>query len=682
MKINLRGQVRNTKLSASHGLLPLFEAVINSIQAIEEVQSAGGGTIRITIERRPTQMVMSDGESGAMVLEPIENFRIEDNGSGFNEQNFASFETAHSRSKVAKGGKGIGRLVWLKAFEKAEVNSYFGENGKFWRRSFDFTLTDEGLLNLKLEEVEPRPSLTTVRLVGFKPEYRDKVPRQDNPIARRIIEHCLEYFVMGNAPKILLIDDQTKEQTDLTDIFNKEVLDHSESQHFKIKDETFHITHVQVATTQDTVHRLNFCAHKRTVKPENLVSKIPNLTPSLRDASKDRSFVYCGYVSSPYLDETVSAERTGFDIPDEGELRGDADLSWSEIVEDGLSQATKFLEQYTQPVKVAKEEQIEQYVHHSAPQFRHLLKHRRQALDTIPPNLPDDKLDIELYRIDQEYQHEMQLRYKELLSASDPKAMEQQEYEKTLEAFIEEWNELGMSKLARHVVHRKATLSFLESRRDLQQGTGKYLLEDAVHKVIFPLRSTSDDVPPDRMNLWILDEKLAYHYYLASDKRFTQMREVVESDSIDRPDIIIFNNPAAFVDSSAPFQSIVLIEFKRPARDDYDDEENPITQVYDYVRRLKSANAKDRKGRPITISPTTPIYAHIVCDLTHTLQEQAENARLTKTPDSHGYYGYNDILGVYVEIVSFDKLIEDAKRRNAVLFEQLGLGADVKVELT
>jgi hypothetical protein len=117
---------------------------------------------------------------------------------------------------------------------------------------------------------------------------------------------------MGNAPKILLIDDQTKEQTDLTDIFNKEVLDHSESQHFKIKDETFHITHVQVATTQDTVHRLNFCAHKRTVKPENLVSKIPNLTPSLRDASKDRSFVYCGYVSSPYLDETaVHATREG-----------------------------------------------------------------------------------------------------------------------------------------------------------------------------------------------------------------------------------------------------------------------------------------------------------------------------------------------------------------------------------
>jgi hypothetical protein len=36
MKINLYGQVGNTKLTSSQGLLPLFEAVINSIEAIED----------------------------------------------------------------------------------------------------------------------------------------------------------------------------------------------------------------------------------------------------------------------------------------------------------------------------------------------------------------------------------------------------------------------------------------------------------------------------------------------------------------------------------------------------------------------------------------------------------------------------------------------------------------------
>jgi len=30
-------------------------------------------------------------------------------------------------------------------------------------------------------------------------------------------------------------------------------------------------------------------------------------------------------------------------------------------------------------------------------------------------------------------------------------------------------------------------------------------------------------------------------------------------------------------------------------------------------------------------------------------------------------------LGVYIEILSFDKLANDAKKRNAVLFEKLGI---------
>jgi hypothetical protein len=83
-----------------------------------------------------------------------------------------------------------------------------------------------------------------------------------------------------------------------------------------------------------------------------------------------------------------------------------------------------------------------------------------------------------------------------------------------------------MSKLARHVAHRKATLGFLEQQIGLQDN-GKYALEEGVHEVIFPLRSTSDDVRPNDMNLWILDEQLAYHYYLASDKKFGSSREFV-----------------------------------------------------------------------------------------------------------------------------------------------------------
>ena len=147
-----------------------------------------------------------------------------------------------------------------------------------------------------------------------------------------------------------------------------------------------------------------------------------------------------------------------------------------------------------------------------------------------------------------------------------------------------------MAALAEHVMLRSATLRFLDSRRTIQE-SGKYLLEEAIHQVIFPLRATSDDLPPEKMNLWIIDERLAYHHYLASDLPLSEMA-AIESDSDDRPDIVIFNNRSAFVDSMTQFQSVVLIEFKKPGRNDYKEDTNPFNQVYKYVR--KSAKVGQR----------------------------------------------------------------------------------------
>lgn len=173
------------------------------------------------------------------------------------------------------------------------------------------------------------------------------------------------------------------------------------------------------------------------------------------------------------------------------------------------------------------------------------------------------------------------------------------------------------------------------------------------------------------MNLWILDEKLAYHYYLASDIPFNQ--QAISIPSRERADIIIFNGPSAFVSEGPPFSSVVIIEFKRPLRDDFTDEENPIAQIYRYTELLKSGKATDRSGRPIIIKSETPFYGYLICDLTPSLAKQAKYAALDPTPDGLGYFGYNRGLGVYVEIMGFDKLVIDAERRNATHFDQLNL---------
>lgn len=64
-------------------------------------------------------------------------------------------------------------------------------------------------------------------------------------------------------------------------------------------------------------------------------------------------------------------------------------------------------------------------------------------------------------------------------------------------------------------------------------------------------------------------------------------------------------------------------------------------------------------------------YCYVVADLTPTLKKSAARASLIPTQDGEGYFGYNPTVGTYVEVISYDKLLKDAKQRNQVLFDKL-----------
>jgi hypothetical protein len=186
----------------------------------------------------------------------------------------------------------------------------------------------------------------------------------------------------------------------------------------------------------------------------------------------------------------------------------------------------------------------------------------------------------------------------------------------------------------------------------------------------FPMRTTSDDVPADQMNLWMIDEKLAYHHYLASDVPLKDV-EVLNVGGLQRPDLLVFDRPVAFSDKISGHDAITIIEFKRPMRDDYKADKNPIDQVYDYADRIRSGDAVDRNGRAFTVPPTIRFFAYIICDLTATMRKQAQRAGLQLMADGAGFFGFNESYNTYVEVISFEKLVADAKARNQILFDKL-----------
>src|SRR5690606_20856664 len=108
----------------TEALLPVFEAVINSIHAIEDRKNFNQGkiTVRVIREKDIQKPLGLEGEDisseSSEELRNIINFEIEDNGIGFNNENFESFNTAESTFKLERGGKGVGRFYWLKAFDK------------------------------------------------------------------------------------------------------------------------------------------------------------------------------------------------------------------------------------------------------------------------------------------------------------------------------------------------------------------------------------------------------------------------------------------------------------------------------------------------------------------------------------------------------------------------------------
>jgi uncharacterized protein YihD (DUF1040 family) len=298
------------------------------------------------------------------------------------------------------------------------------------------------------------------------------------------------------------------------------------------------------------------------------------------------------------------------------------------------------------------------------------MKYRMRELKKVQSTLNDEKLEVELFKIQQGLDLEVKKEANDILRFIE-NLDDKEEFSEKFNQLYDKIIEVGNSKLSEYIIHRKLVLELLEKHIKKSEG-GKFHTEDAVHRLIFPLQNLSDDIGFEEHNLWVIDERLSYHKYLASDKKFKSIKEL-KSDSNERPDIIVFNKPFAFTNDDKPYGSIVLIEFKRPMRDDYSEKENPIAQINRYAGEIVANEITDKDNRTFDFRNNTPIYAYIICDLTKNLRKFAKDAGYKPMPDNNGFFFFNDNYNLYVEIISFDKLIIDSKQRNKVLFEKLNL---------
>ena len=193
---NLQGRLKNTALPQSNGLLPVFESISNAIHAIEDAGLAmTRGSITLEVIRSSQASFDYEQEPESRVSAPIVGFKIVDNGIGFNEDNMKSFLTLDSQYKAPRGGRGVGRLLWLKAFARARIRTTFLENGETPKlREFTFSLHD-GVAKPDSKDIADEGTGTCVSLESFDESYRVHSPKTTRVIANTLLAHCLWYFV-------------------------------------------------------------------------------------------------------------------------------------------------------------------------------------------------------------------------------------------------------------------------------------------------------------------------------------------------------------------------------------------------------------------------------------------------------------------------------------------------------
>ena len=596
----------------------------------------------------------------------IENIVITDNGIGFTEENFKSFNTYATDFKKMLGCKGVGRMTWLKVFRNVEIESIYTQNATCYKRTFKFD-SNKAVNNNQVTAIDKTlNNLTTVRLIGLRSKNRSNTPKRLSTIARDILNHCFIYFVLNKAPNIVVSDDN--DSISINKLFDDLGKENIESEPFTIGDHSFNLIHFKNYNPNSSSHCLNLCANERRVSSISLQNILPGINS--RFVTSNGTFVYNGYITSKYLDEKVNRERTAFDIEDaQATLFGD--ITKGEII----SKASKLILPYLcadiEAYNENKKNKIEAFVFNKNPRYRLLLSKHTECVNNIFLSDDDEKLELELFKQEQKYKLKLKQEGKELKRIIKENKNAKDIVSRST-AYAEKLSEMGKSSLAEYIVHRKSVLDLLEGNLKYQDSDGNtYAYEESIHQLVFPMQNTSDDIDYTSHNLWLIDEKLSYHYYLASDKKIKSMKPI-SADSNNEPDIAIFDSPFAFTDENQqPFRNVTIIEFKRPGRKNYDKEENPIQQVIDYMDDIINGKIKTKDGLFIDGNDSIRFFCYILCDINDKIKKYAKQKDFKSTPDGLGYYYYLNNYNAYIEIMPYNKMIQDSKKRNKILFDKL-----------
>lgn len=580
------------------------EALTNSIHA-------GGKLISVDLHFSERQQEISPGSEERRVLEQI---TISDNGEGFTSENLSFFDEICTSHKDNIGGKGVGRLAFLKYAHRVQIRSQLPNE------LVEFSYTPE----FKPEDVNRSVRSGVLETSISLSELKDKINTQVAKLVNSICDDLrLLLFLKHQAGQAirLTFSHNSRQPFDEVYVFSGDSIKSELDRDFEFQGVSFKCYGFRDEPPKKGIVAM-LCADELCIE-EYFIS---------------RRFDVCRhliFITSDYFNRRSNIERQRLEIP---KTDNDVDMI-SPISREKLM--PRIHEECLAMIDESAAGDIEQFKTDNVEKLKKYYPFIKVASLGGNAALLDADEVVKTYRAQQARKEDQVV---EFLETGRPVSWD-------------DVSHLASEDLARFIVHRALVI---DSLLNMPSSSA----EEAIHNAIIPKRSDGSDIREN--NVWLVDDKFLSYSNIYSDETLAVIIEdvskVIEVKQKRRPDVAAFfskdgdNNP----------NKLVIIEFKKPGADIFENNK-ALMQC-----RLYATELADR------ISTVREVFAFSIVEIDDDFYRDMKQTGFKDIFSLNERVVYNDYsigskneIPLHLYVMPASALIKDARARNRVFEEVL-----------
>jgi hypothetical protein len=641
-------------------------------------------TIRFTREYKANELTKDPDNF-------ITAFSVTDNGTGFTNDNFDKF-TKKIYKTNHEGGKGLGRIAFLKVFNNVHIESCFEENGNYYSRNFRF---DTGAVkDTKKEAVNKTKTETTIYLKNIKSDFRYDTKNTTEHYAGEILNHFYIFlrFLFDQKKKfeIKIIDDSGKisEETINT---AKLKTDKVKNDSFSIRDTagldgigtvTFDILHIKTKNIKG--NKAFYVVDERSAGE---IKKL-NMPPCVLEDAAGYKYNYYVYLKSDFFNKFLNESRTELSIPSENKKSEKNFITEEKIAERLQEKINAFLEYELSVLEVQTEKKVSNALTDGKnnltmnnKSYLYILaddETKKELLSKIKFDDTEKEIINKTRNFHEELQAKTVQQINGIVKRLKDTTKDDIDYDELLEnlyKLLRDVNVENSVNLSSYIMYRKYILSLFKQGLDIYKRKGRY--NEAFFHDILMLKNTRNSLDS---NLWLIDDMFIYFDGFSEQPIVDieingkkAIRELTESESVmlhefdrkrleKRIDLLFFPEK----------KQCIIIELKDPKVGLADG----VSQMDKYAELL--ANFLD-PGFSIEF-----FYTYLITDNFNLFDKPSSAFRkiygiegfVRHSADIRNFYTDMTIANQYAEVIRYTDIYERARKRNKIFMQKLNIAEE------